>query len=616
MSNPAAPENELSGWKAYKRLLRYVGHYWLAFLISIIGFGIFAATQAAYAGLMEFVPFALEPGRNQAPSIWFIPDYVMQGMQGPEDARFLLPAIVMIITLIRGIGSYLGGYYLVMVARSVINRLRIDLFDHLLTLPGSFFNNNSSGHLISTLTFNVEQVSGAATGALKVIVREGLTVIGLLAYIFWLNWKLSLIFLLLGPLIGLVVGFASKLFRKYSRRIQDSMGGVTHVASEAIKGFQVVRAFGGLKYEKGRFKSASENNRKQSLKLSRVNEISTPVIQMLMFSAIALLFWFGLSPEFRGEMDLGEFLAYITAASLVAKPLRQLTSVNEKIQKGIAASQSIFSIMDQHQESDSGSKALENVEGRIEFRNLNFSYDPEQEPVLNNINLTVEPGQTVAFVGRSGSGKSTLVNLLPRFNEAEHGQVLLDGLPITDYRLTDLRKQIALVNQHIVLFQDTVARNIAYGDLAEKSIQEVVDAARAAHAKEFIDELPEGMDTQIGEDGVMLSGGQRQRLALARAILKDAPILILDEATSALDSESERYIQEALNTLVKGRTTLVIAHRLSTIESADRIVVMEKGQVVETGTHEQLLAKQGAYAQLHSIQFSEAGSSSAVNKNG
>ena len=509
------------------------------------------------------------------------------------------------IVVFRGVGSYFGGYYIALVARNVVNRMRQDLFNHMLTLPGAFFGNNTSGHLISTLTFNVEQITGAATDALKVIIREGLTVVVLLAYIFWLNWKLSLIFLIVGPFVGLIVSYASKLFRKYSRRIQDSMGGVTHVASEAIKGFQVVRAFGGKEYERARFQVASSNNLKQSLKLAKVDEISTPIIQVLMFSSIAILFWFGLSPGFRGEMDIGEFLAYITAASLIAKPLKQLTSVNAKIQRGIAAAQSIFAITDQEQELDEGTLPLNEPDGRIEFRDLTFSYTSEQEPVLSHINLTIEPGETLALVGRSGSGKSTLVNLLPRFYEALYGQILIDGHPIQDYCLKDLRKHIAIVNQDIVLFQDTVARNIAYGDLADASQEAIDDAARAAHATEFIDTLPLGMNTQIGEDGVTLSGGQRQRLALARAILKDAPILILDEATSALDTESERFIQEALKTVVKGRTTLVIAHRLSTIENANRIAVMDKGCIVELGTHEELLAKDGAYAQLYRMQFNE-----------
>lgn len=607
MSKRTQPTNMLSGWQAYKRLLAYVGHYWFAFLVSVLGFSLYAATQAAFAALMEFVPIAFEQASQPKSATMFLPEFLLNRLDSPQAYQYFLPIAVIGIVILRGIGSYFGGFYIVLVARNVVNRLRQELFNHMLSLPGSFFGKHSSGHLISTLTFNVEQVTGAATDALKVLVREGLTVVVLLAYIFWINWKLSLIFFLTGPFIGLIVSYAAKLFRKYSRRIQDSMGGVTHVSSEAIKGFQVVRAFGGSDYERGRFRTASENNLKQSLKLARVNEISTPVIQVLMFSAIAFLFWFGLNPEYRGEMEMGEFLAYITAASLAAKPLRRLTSVNAKLQRGIAAAQSIFTVMDQERERDSGELKLENPQGRIEFRNLSFSYGGEQSPVLKDIDLTIEPGETLALVGRSGSGKSTLVNLLPRFYEASSGSIFLDGNPLQSYRLQNLRKQIAIVNQNIVLFQDSVARNIAYGDLADSSQEAIDEAARAAHVTEFIDTLAEGMQTQIGEDGVILSGGQRQRLALARAILKDAPILILDEATSALDTESERYIQEALSAVMRGRTTLVIAHRLSTIENADRIAVMDSGRIVELGTHQELLAKQGVYAQLHRMQFNENG---------
>lgn len=600
--------SEITGWQAYKRLLRYVGPYWPAFLISLLGFGVYAATQAGFAWLMRFVPTVLSDPSVSGEAVTgeglaFLPDFLQ--LTTPESVYYFLPVMLVFIVALRGTGSFFGGYYLIFVARHLVNSLRQAVFNRLLLLPGSFYNRHASGHLISTLTFNVEQVTGAGTDALKTIFRDGLTVIALLSYVFYLNWKLSLIFLVVGPLIGLVVAVTSKLFRKYSRRIQNSMGGVTHVASETFKGIEVVRAFGGNDYEQKRFNGACQYNLKQSMKLAMVDELSTPLIQILTFIALAFLLWLGLSTGIRGGMGAGDFLSYLTAAGLIAKPLRQLTSVNSKIQKGIAASQSIFAMMDEEAELDTGIVELDKAEGRVELKNVSFRYPGSDQDALKDINLTIEKGETVAFVGRSGSGKTTLVNLMPRFINVSGGQILLDGLPLEDYRLRDLRRQIAIVNQQVVLFQDTVAHNIAYGNLTGTHQQDIIDAATAAHAMEFIEKMPQGLETQVGEDGVMLSGGQRQRLALARAILKDAPLLILDEATSALDSESERYIQQALNGVMAGRTTLVVAHRLSTIENADKIVVMDTGSIVEVGNHQELMAKNGAYAQLHRLQFSD-----------
>lgn len=595
--NPSA-----SGWRTYSRLLVYVKSYWLAFVLSIVGFVLYALTQSAFAGLMQYLPGAFNTMASdsvQPLRAW----EQFFNLGSPEGIRLFLPLALIAIVTLRGVGSYLGGYYITLVARNVIHRLRQDLFAHINTLPGAFFDQHNSSHIVSTITFNVEQVTSAASNAIKTIIREGLTVVALLSYVFYLNWKLSLVFLLVGPPIGFIISLASRQFKKYSHRIQDSMGGITQVSSEAIKGYPVVRVFGGTDYEQQRFDAQSEQTRKQNMKLARVNEIATPFIQMLTFSAIALLFWFGLDPALKGSMDAGAFLAYITAASLVAKPLRQLTNVNAGIQRGIAAAESIFAILDQASEPDSGKRPLQRARGEIEYRHLNFSYAGAQQNVLRDICLHIKPGQSVALVGKSGSGKTTLASLLSRFQQSPPGSLLIDGHPIEDYKLADLRANIAVVTQQTVLFQDSIANNIAYGELRGASMEAIEQAARSAYAMEFIERLPDGLNTQVGEDGADLSGGQRQRLALARAFLKQAPILILDEATSALDGASEHYVQQALQTLTEHCTTLLIAHRLSTIEQADIIVVMDEGHIVERGDHQTLLAKGGAYARLYHSQF-------------
>lgn len=591
-----------SGWQTYRRLLVYVKSYWPAFILSIVGFVLYALTQSAFAGLMQYLPGAFDSMASDSAkplSAW----EQFFNLGSPEGIRLFLPLALIAIVALRGVGSYLGGYYITLVARNVIHRLRQDLFAHINTLPGAFFDQHNSSHLVSTITFNVEQVTSAASNAIKTVIREGLTVVALLSYVFYLNWKLSLVFLLVGPPIGFIISLATKQFKKYSRRIQDSMGGITQVSSEAIKGYPVVRVFGGSDYEQQRFDAQSEQTRKQNMKLARVNEIATPFIQVLTFSAIALLFWFGLDPALKGSMDAGAFLAYITAASLVAKPLRQLTNVNAGIQRGIAAAESIFAVLDQVPEPDNGTRALARARGDIEFRNLTFSYTGSEQAVLRNINLSVQAGQTVALVGKSGSGKTTMASLLTRFQQSPPGQLLIDGHPIEEYSLSDLRANIAVVTQQTVLFQDSIANNIAYGELRGASMEAIAQAARSAYAMEFVERLPDGLKTQVGEDGADLSGGQRQRLALARAFLKQAPILILDEATSALDGASEHYVQQALQALTEQCTTIVIAHRLSTIEQADVIVVMDDGEIVERGDHQTLLANDGAYARLYHSQF-------------
>ncbi|GED22211.1 lipid A export ATP-binding/permease protein MsbA [Halomonas halmophila] len=576
---------EYSGWTLYKRLMGYVRPHWRAFSLAVVGYILYAASSTALAEMMK---------------------RLIDGIQNPDAAfRMWLPLFVVGMFAFRGLGTFLGTYYMTNVARNLVHALRCDVFNHMLHLPGRFFDAHSSGHLISRVTYHVEQVTGAATKAITILLREGFFVIGLVAYLMWTNWMLTLLFLAVTPLIGGVVSYASKRFRRISQRIQRSMGDVTHVASEALSGYRVVRTHGAEPFEKARFAEASEANRLQSMKEALTKATSTPVIQLLVALALAGLVWLAMSPALMAEMTPGEFVAFITAASLMAKPVRQLTEVNATVQKGIAAAGELFGLLEEPAEKDDGERLPGRLEGRVRFEGVHFAYGEDQPEVLKGIDLEVAAGEMVAIVGRSGSGKSTLMGLLPRFYYPTRGRILFDEVPLESYQLAPLRRCIALVSQQVTLFNASIADNIAYGmDEADPAAIEV--AARAAHAHEFIAKLADGYDTVVGENGVMLSGGQRQRLAIARAIYKDSPLLVLDEATSALDTESERYIQAALEEVCRGRTTFVIAHRLSTIERADRILVMEAGEIVEQGSHAELMARDGAYAALHRLQFREA----------
>lgn len=574
-----------SSLDTYLRLLSYVKLHWPAFALSVVGFFIFAGSQTASAKWLEMFVDAIG--------------------EGAYDQRTLLALGIIGIFFVRGIGTFLGNYGISYVARYVVHYLRKDLFDQLMVLPSEYYHKNSSSELLARLTYNVEQVTGAATDALKIAIREGLTVIGLFGYMLYLNWKLTLLFLVIGPVVGVVVGVASSRMRRISKGVQGTVGDITASAAEAIKGYQVVRIFGGVESETMRFDRASQSNRRQYMKMVVTQSITTPVVQMLVAGVIAALTFLAMEPSLVQQMSTGQFIAFISAASLMAKPIRSLTEINATIQRGLAAAESLFEVIDAPAEKDIGKASVNRIKGQVTLRNVNFRYPESEQVTLQGISVDIQPGETIALVGKSGSGKTSLANLLPRFYDHTDGELLIDNIPIQDISLQDLRRQIALVNQQVVLFDGTIAENIAYGGLENATEEAIRAAAEAAHVLEFVEQLPDGLNTVIGENGMMLSGGQRQRIAIARAILKDAPILILDEATSALDTQSERHIQDALENVMRGRTTLVIAHRLSTIETADRIMVMEAGQIIEQGNHQQLLARKGVYAGLHSLQFSE-----------
>jgi len=583
----------------YGRLLRYVTPYWGAFLLSIVGFMIYSLANVSFLTLIGYIVDSL--GGTDPLEETKMATYLRE-LFGGDGAlnRTIIPIAIIFIVFGRGIGTFIGNYFITYVGTNLVHGLRIELFDQILLLPSKFYDKNTMGHLVAKVTFHVTQVTGAATDAVKVLIREGFTVIAYMGYLFHLNWKLTLIFIGVAPFIAVLVSFAGKRFRRISERIQDSMGDVTHVASEAVQGYREVRTFGGLDYERGRFLKVSHNNRRQSMKMVITASIATPTIQLVVSAALAGLVWLALDPVLLENMSAGDVVAFIGTGGLLAKPIRQLSEINSTIQRGLAAAEDIFGLFDEEIEKDEGTRRLTNVKGKLEFRNVSFSYD-DHVPVIHNISFVAAPGETIALVGKSGSGKSTLASLIPRFYSPQSGQILLDDVPIDEIKLTNLREQMAIVTQDVTLFNDTVARNIAYGSLHGEDTSKIREAAEKAYAWDFICELDNGLNTQVGDDGVLLSGGQRQRLAIARAFLKDAPILILDEATSALDSESERYIQSALEAVSAGRTTIIIAHRLSTIEKADRILVIDKGRLIEQGTHEELL-KGTLYAGLHNLQ--------------
>jgi len=573
----------------FKRLLSYAKPYKLGFVGAIVG-------MLGYAAIDVYFLSKLQP-------------LVDEGLKGTNpDFMKWAPVFIVVAFIFRGFFHFVGNYCLAWVGNHVVTDVKQNLFEHIMGMPVAFHDKESTGGLISKLTFDTEQVLNSVSKSILVIVQQGALVIGLIGLMFYISWQLSLIFLLITPLIAIIVNIVSKRFRKVSKNIQGAMGEVTTTAEQTFNGHKVVLTFGGQGKEFSRFEQINNRNRQQRMKLVATKAGSVPVIQIIASFALAFVFYAVNSESLRDSISAGSFVSVITYMTMLLRPLKMLTNVNSEFQRGMAACVSIFAVLDQEKEKDTGSKDLVKAQGKIAFKDVNFAYDYDASNgennnwVLENISFELNPGETLALVGRSGSGKSTASSLLLRFYDVSQGEVLIDDVNIEQYHLKDLRHQFAYVSQQVVLFNDTLANNIAYGK-PEATMDEIIAAAKSAHVMEFATKMAQGLQTNVGENGALLSGGQRQRVAIARALLCDTPFLILDEATSALDTESERHIQDALQTLQQNRTSIVIAHRLSTIESADKIIVMEQGKIVEQGNHQSLIDKKGAYAQLHNFQF-------------
>ena len=585
-SSNVEPDKSADGFAIYKRLAAYALHYRLFLFFAFCGLLINAVTQPMFAAYIKPLLDGTFMDKN------------------PETIQWA-PFALLFIFFLRGVSGFISGYFLSLVGRNVVTTIRSQLFSHLLHLPLNYYDKNNSGQLITLLIFQVEQLATAATKGLKVLVQDTATVIGLLALMLYYSWELTLVVFLTGPVIAVIISYVSKRFRRFSRQIQDSVGDVTQIASEALSSPREIRIFDGLAGEKKRFEDINERNRQSFMKRTVTELLSMPVVHFIVAIALAIIIYMATNDGLIDRFTPGTFMAYMSAMMLLLDPVKRLTQINSTLQSGIAAGENIFSLLDEETEKDTGTQMIGRAKGNIEFKDISFRYENHLDNVIKNVSFSVKAGQKIALVGQSGSGKTTLVNMLPRFYNYYAGDIFLDGLAITDIKLASLREQFAYVGQDITLFNDTIRNNIAYGKMQSASDEQIKQAVKAAYALEFIEALPEGFDTYVGENGTLLSGGQKQRIAIARAILADAPILILDEATSALDTQSEKAIQAALESLLKGRTTFMIAHRLSTIESADNIIVMEEGEIVEMGTHKDLLAKDAAYAKLHQLQFEQ-----------
>jgi ATP-binding cassette, subfamily B, bacterial MsbA len=568
----------------YLRLLGYVRPYWRVFAVSILTMALAAATEPVLPALMKPLLDGSFVERNQT-------------------HPYLVPLAIIGMFVVRGALSYLSSYTLAWVSNKIVLDLRNAMFARLLALPARYYDDRSSGVLLSKVAYDVVGVTSAATGVLTVLVRDSLAVAGLLGWLLYLNWRLTLVTLVIAPGVAIVVKVFSKRMRRMSQEGLRAQGDVTHVLQESIDCHREVKIFGGQDYEARRFDRSNQKQRGYNMRQTMAAAATVPIVQIFASIAVAAIVSIAMQQSAANELSVGSFVSFLTAMLMLLTPIKHLTEVNSPLQRGLASAESVFELLDERAEEDTGTRALPRAQGRIEYERVSFAYPGSGREALDGVSVRIEPGETIALVGPSGGGKTTFVNLLPRFYEVSGGRILIDGIDTREIGLAGLRANIALVSQDVALFNDTVASNIAYGRAGGASRAELESAARAAHALDFIREMPQGFETLIGEDGVRLSGGQRQRVAIARALLKNAPILLLDEATSALDSESERHVQAALAELMRGRTTIVIAHRLSTIEHADRIVVLQRGRMVETGSHAELLARNGVYARLYRIQF-------------